>query len=175
MTTRQPVSAKSPDSAQNALRWLGPLSKSWSRKRTKPNSSHLLKLGNSFHNLIVTIPDGEQILTFKSSFFFTSHGVQNLTFWWLKYSRMHVNWIRWVTSFLYTLLYNLICFSGLSELHIFKVYHLLFISESCLNLIFFAFYSWLLFTTWFKICKCFDLFLQKTILQYFTTTQGTTF
>ena len=41
---------------QKFLHWQGPSGKSWARKRTRLDSSHSLKVGNSLQNLIVTIP-----------------------------------------------------------------------------------------------------------------------
>ena len=60
MTTRRPVSTKGAESAQKALCWRGPSRKSYARNRTKLDSSHSLKLGDSFWNLILTIPGSRQ-------------------------------------------------------------------------------------------------------------------
>ena len=54
MTTGRPVSTKSAESAQKVLHWWGPLRKSWARKRTRLDWSHLSKVGTSKHDSVHT-------------------------------------------------------------------------------------------------------------------------
>ena len=50
------MAMKGDESSQKALCWRGPSRQSRARKRTRLDSSHTLKLGDSLYNMIVTIP-----------------------------------------------------------------------------------------------------------------------
>ena len=55
------MSTKGAESAQKALRWQGPSKQSGARKRTRLDSSHSLRVGDSFQSLIVTIPAQDDV------------------------------------------------------------------------------------------------------------------